>query len=119
MDTERNILVVEDNVDIRSALVEILNMEGHSTAEAINGRAALNYLHNNPRPSMVLLDMMMPVMNGREFLDALEKEPGCSGIPVIIISAIADRIDTTGAKECIGKPMDLNNLLDVVAKYLH
>lgn len=118
MNNERNILIVEDNVDIRSALVEVLNMEGHPTAEANNGRAALNYLHNNPRPSMVLLDMMMPIMNGREFLDALKKEPGCCNIPVIIISAVADRVDTTGAKECIGKPMDLNNLLDVVAKYV-
>jgi CheY-like chemotaxis protein len=119
MASSRDILIVEDNFDIRSALVEVLNMEGHSTAEAINGAAALNYIHNNPRPAMVLLDMMMPVMNGRQFLDAFLKEPGNSKIPVIIISAIADRVDTTGAKECIGKPLDLNNLLDVVSKYCH
>jgi CheY-like chemotaxis protein len=114
---ERNILVVEDNVDIRSALVEVLNMEGHPTAEAVNGAAALNYIHNNPRPSMVLLDMMMPVMNGRQFLDVFLKEPGSAAIPVIIISAISDRVDTTGAKECIRKPLDINSLLDIVAKY--
>lgn len=117
MKNEGNILIVEDNIDIRSALVEVLNMEGHTTAEANNGMAALNYIHNNPRPSLVLLDMMMPVMNGREFLDVFLSEPGHIGVPIVIISAIADRVDTTGANECIGKPMDLNYLLDIVAKY--
>lgn len=113
----QSILIVEDNIDIRSTLVEILNMEGHHTVEAGNGAVALQYIRNNPRPSMVLLDMMMPVMNGRQFLDAFKKEPGNALVPVIIISAISDRVDTTGAIECIGKPMDIADLLNVVEKY--
>ena len=115
----QNILIVEDNVDIRSTLVEILNMEGHPTVEASNGAVALQYVRNNknPQPSMVLLDMMMPVMNGRQFLDAFQKDPKNANVPVIIISAVADRADTRGATECMRKPLDLTDLLDIIEKY--
>ena len=112
-----SILVVEDDIDIRSALVQILRMEGHVTAEAANGKEALEYIRNNPKPCMVLLDMMMPVMSGRQFLDAFKNEPESSSVPVVIISAVADRIDTTGAKEFIRKPLEVSKLLEVIAKY--
>ena len=112
-----SILVVEDDIDIRSALVQILRMEGHETAEAANGKEALEYIRNNPRPCMVLLDMMMPVMTGRQFLDVFKDEPESSSIPVIIISAVADRIDTSGAQEFIRKPLEVSKLLEVIAKY--
>lgn len=112
-----SILVVEDDVDIRSALVQILRLEGHKTAEAANGKEALEYLRNNPKPCMVLLDMMMPIMTGRQFLDVFKHEPENADVPVVIISAIADRIDTSGAKEFIRKPLEVSKLLEVVAKY--
>ncbi len=112
-----SILVVEDDIDIRSALVQILRLEGHSTAEASNGKEALEYIRNNPRPCMVLLDMMMPIMSGRQFLDVFKDEPESSKVPVVIISAVADRVDTSGAKEFIKKPLDVPKLLEVVAKY--
>lgn len=112
-----SILIVEDDIDIRSALVQILRLEGHNTAEAANGKEALEYIRNNPRPCMVLLDMMMPVMGGRQFLDIFKDEPESSKVPVVIISAIADRVDTSGAKEFIKKPMEVSKLLEVVAKY--
>ncbi|MBY0415784.1 MAG: response regulator [Bdellovibrionales bacterium] len=115
----KSILVIEDNLDIRSLLVELLNMEGHPTVEASNGAVALNYLHNNPQPDLVLLDMMMPVMNGREFLDALKLEPKNSNIPVIVMSAIADNVDTSGAQETLKKPLNLDTLLNLVSKYAH
>jgi CheY-like chemotaxis protein len=115
----QKILIVEDNFDIRSTLVEILNLEGHPTIEASNGAVALQYIKNdkNPKPSMVLLDMMMPVMDGRAFLDALKEDPKNALVPVIIISAVADKVDTSGANECLGKPMDINDLLNVIEKY--
>lgn len=112
-----SILIVEDDIDIRSALVQILHLEGYSTAEASNGKEALEYIRNNPSPCMVLLDMMMPVMSGRQFLDAFQDEPNSTTVPVVIISAIADRVDTTGAKEFIKKPLEISRLLEVVAKY--
>lgn len=114
---ESSILVVEDDLDIRRALVEILHMEGHTTAEASNGKEALEYIKNNPKPCMVLLDMMMPIMTGRQFLDIFKDAPESADVPVVIISAVADRIDTTGAKEFIKKPLEVSKLLEVVAKY--
>lgn len=117
MAQHQNILVVEDDIDIRSALVQILHMEGHTTAEASNGKEALEYIRNNPAPCMVLLDMMMPVMTGRQFLDAFKNEPDNAKVPVVIISAVADRIDTTGAKEFIKKPLEVSKLLEVISKY--
>lgn len=115
--TKGKILIVEDDIDIREAMSEILKSEGHPTAEAFNGAEALKYLRNNPQPCLVILDMMMPIMNGRQFLDIFRLEPKNDSTPVVIISAIADRIDTTGANEFIRKPLDLSNLITVVQKY--
>lgn len=117
MPAHNSILVVEDDIDIRSALVQILRMEGHATAEASNGKEALEYIRNNPKPCMVLLDMMMPIMTGRQFLDVFKNEPDSSSVPVVIISAVADRIDTSGAKEFIRKPLEVSKLLEVISKY--
>src|SRR5665648_169588 len=93
----KSILVVEDDDDIRNAIVDLLESEGYATEFAINGKDALDRLHEMSKPCLVLLDMMMPIMNGREFLDIVMKDNRLAPIPVLIVSAIADKTNTEGS----------------------
>jgi CheY-like chemotaxis protein len=81
------ILVVEDDEDIREALVGFLEMHGYEAAVAVNGRQAVEQLQRSPRPSLILLDMAMPVMGGHRVLTFRKETEGFQSVPVIIISA--------------------------------
>src|SRR5512146_3119469 len=76
------ILVVEDDADIRSVLCEILRDHGFDVAAACNGRDALDQLRRGARPSLILLDLMMPIMSGADFRAAQLATPELRGIPV-------------------------------------
>lgn len=112
-----SILVVEDDKDIRSAIVSLLESEGYKTESAENGKVALEKLTVIPKPCLVLLDMMMPIMNGREFLDTVMKDSTLAPLPILIVSAIADRTNTEGSVGFLKKPIDINVVLDVVSQY--
>ncbi len=119
------ILIVDDDEDIRWALTDALRHQGFSTAEAVNGREALELLvRAGPgagRPNLVLLDMMMPVMNGIEFLVERRKDPDIAAIPVIVLTAAnltlrADlRPDVAG---CVVKPVEVDTLVALVQRCL-
>jgi CheY-like chemotaxis protein len=111
------ILVVEDDQDIRETIETALEMEGYSVATAVNGQEALNYLRISAKPNLVLLDMMMPIMGGREFLDILLSDVVLAPIPVFILSAVANDKNTQGAVGFIKKPADLDVILKMVEKY--
>jgi CheY-like chemotaxis protein len=113
----KSILVVEDDDDIRNAIVDLLETEGYATESAINGRDALNKLGAISKPCLVLLDMMMPIMNGREFLDIAMKDAHLAPIPVLIVSAIADKASTEGSIGFLKKPIDIDVVLKVVSQY--
>ena len=81
------ILVVDDDPEVRLVLGEILDERGFAVAEAANGQEALAYLEKSAPPTAILLDLMMPVMDGEEVLDALMGDPRLRAIPVIVISA--------------------------------
>src|SRR5688500_14579548 len=82
------ILLVDDEVQIRWLISELLTEEGYTVAQAANGHKALTYLQAaNPLPSLILLDMMMPIMNGWGFLYARQRDPVVQAIPVVLISA--------------------------------
>lgn len=115
----KSILVVEDDPDIRSALIELLESEGYKTKSASNGQEALQELEHSSKPCLVLLDMMMPIMNGREFLDVIMRDSHLAPIPVIVVSAIADKVSTDGAQGFIKKPIDIDTILEVVSQYCH
>src|SRR5207249_387698 len=85
--TAATVLVVEDDFDLRDALVPILEYEGHRVVSAANGREALDWLHAMPPPSLILLDLMMPVMNGEEFRAEQLRDPALASIPGVILSA--------------------------------
>lgn len=113
----QSILVVEDDDDIRNAIVDLLETEGYSTESAVNGKDALDKLNIIPKPCLVLLDMMMPIMNGREFLDTVMKDSHLAPIPVLIVSAVADKTNTEGSVGFLKKPIDIEVVLKVVAQY--
>jgi PAS domain S-box-containing protein len=84
------VLVVDDDTDVREALGEALQQEGYEVAAAANGAAALEYLRSHPAPSLVLLDLSMPVMDGWGFLTERNQDPDLRSIPVIVVSGQRD-----------------------------
>lgn len=112
-----SVLVVEDDDDIRNAIVDLLETEGYCTYSAINGKDALDKLSTIDKPCLVLLDMMMPIMNGRQFLDEVMKDSSLAPLPVLIVSAVADKTNTEGSVGFLKKPIDIDTVLNVVAQY--
>jgi CheY-like chemotaxis protein len=111
-----SILVVEDDQDIREMLHELLTDEGYTVFTANNGKEGLLKLQLMRRPCLILLDLMMPVMNGWEFLDAKGSNDIIASIPVIVTSAIADRNQALQVTEVVKKPIDLDALLRTIFK---
>ena len=112
------IQVVEDDVDIRTALCAILAEEGYAVSCAANGREALEMLHAGPAPQVILLDLMMPVMAGADFRAAQLADPSLSTIPVIVLTADARIQETSralGAAASFAKPFELPRLLRAIA----
>src|SRR5882724_1938129 len=83
------VLIVDDNEEHREIAREVLTTKGHQIQEAENGKVALDWLRKHPAelPCIALVDLMMPVMDGWDFLAALHREPTWSGISVIVFSA--------------------------------
>ncbi len=115
----KTIVVVEDDLDIREALTQILEFEGYVVASASNGKEALDYLRSHERPALILLDLMMPVMDGWQFRIEQHKDDALAGIPVVIISADArafHKATLIGAIAYLKKPVELELLLNTVQR---
>jgi CheY-like chemotaxis protein len=110
------ILVVEDNDDVREMMTVALELEGHEVHAAANGRQALVQLENGLQPCLILLDLMMPVMNGWEFRSALKRDDRFKDIPVVVISAVGSDLGGIGMGAFLPKPVDVDTLLSVVCK---
>ena len=111
------ILVVEDDDDIREALTQILQLEGYAVREAANGREALDIAKHTPSPSLILLDLMMPIMDGWQFRTEQLKDPDLAQVPVVVISADAsvhEKVATFGAASVLPKPISVDRLLRAV-----
>lgn len=111
------ILVVDDEYLIRETLRDALEADGYDVVTAQNGKEGLGRLGESLRPNLILLDMMMPIMGGQEFLQGLAQRPDLAPIPVLVVSATADTKNTPGAKAILKKPPDLDQLLWMVFKY--
>lgn len=95
-----------------------LQLEGHTVRTAANGRDALTELERGPRPCVILLDLMMPVMNGWELRAAIARDPRLSDIPLVVVSAVTAEIARRlAASDYVPKPVDLDRLLDVVCEH--
>lgn len=113
-----SILVVEDDRDIREALRQALEVEGYTVSVAENGVVGLALLALAPRPCLVLLDLMMPVMNGLEFLRELRQDEVLATIPVVMVTAYGElAAEARGAVGLVKKPIDLDVLLEFVMQY--
>jgi CheY-like chemotaxis protein len=114
------LLIVEDDFDIRDTLAQILEEEGYRVLGASNGQEALDQLKNGEVPCLILLDLMMPVMNGWQFRAEQLKDPRLAAIPVVIISADAavhEKVGSLSAVAVMKKPIQLERLLEIVGKY--
>ncbi len=100
------VLVVDDDDDTRATFSDILRDEGYRVLAAPNGKAALEMVVQNPRPDVVLLDLSMPVMNGREFLAAVRSDARLASLPVIVLSADIEQTPK-GALHAIRKPVGI------------
>jgi len=114
------VLVVDDDRDIRDSLVEVLEDHGYLAVGACNGREALDVLRDSAAPPcLILLDLMMPVMDGRGFREEQLKNPAWTEIPVIVISAYGD-VDAQAralAADHLRKPLGMRPLIDAVRRH--
>jgi CheY-like chemotaxis protein len=85
--SDASILVVDDDPPAREALCRTLTSMGYAAHAAVNGRSALDWLASHPAPSLILLDLLMPEMDGFEFLRELRKGPAFAQVPVIVVTA--------------------------------
>jgi CheY-like chemotaxis protein len=112
------ILVVDDDPDIRETIVEILEDSGHRAIAAANGNEALARLREEgDPPCLILLDLMMPIMDGRAFRQAQLADPTLAPIPVIVLSAFRDTAETARQLAAAGhltKPVTLDALMNLV-----
>jgi DNA-binding response OmpR family regulator len=109
------VLVIEDEDQARGFLVEILNFEGFNAVGFSNGAEALDYLHDSAAPCLIVLDILMPVMDGRQFRAAMLRQQRLAKVPVIVVTAL----DVTAARDLdatrvLRKPVDVDALLNVV-----
>jgi len=113
----KSILIVEDDDVIRETLEFYLDLEGYQVFTAANGKQGLDLLPTIPRPCLILLDLMMPVLDGWGFVEELQKDLVRATIPVVVVTAFVNKAKTIRAKEVIFKPVDLNQLSEVVKQY--
>lgn len=112
-----SVLIIDDDDGVRSSVGELLREEGWSVEAARDGAEALAWLRSHPAPSLILLDLAMPSMNGVEFRRQQLADPALAEIPVIVMSArprARAEAAQLGADDCLAKPMHLEELLHVV-----
>jgi CheY-like chemotaxis protein len=112
------VLLVEDNDDIREMMALALQLAGARVVCASNGREALSILQERRAPDIILLDLMMPVMNGWEFSAEVKRDDRLAQVPIVVISAMGELgAASLRPVDFIPKPVDLDRLLDVVAEH--
>jgi len=114
------VLIIEDDDDLREMMDQLLTLEGYQPETASNGKEALDFLHGGGRPDLILLDLMMPVMDGWEFRRRQREDPQLSKLPVVILSALdQSRASELGGAAFLKKPLDFDRLLELVRSYCH
>lgn len=113
----QRILIADDDPDVRESLRLLLEMQGYVVDEARNGREALLRLNITAPPSLIVLDLMMPVMDGWQFRRAQLENPVLASVPVVVISAVPAHLQRTNelaALRVFAKPFDYDALLEEV-----
>jgi CheY-like chemotaxis protein len=118
--TRGEVMVVEDDYAIRETLRDVLEDEGFAVSSAANGQDALAHLAAGDSPRLILLDLMMPVMDGVEFRSVQQRDPRLSQIPVVVISAengLEQTASNMAVEGFLAKPFELGALLATVQRY--
>ncbi len=116
MTTDRaTILVVDDDPVVRTALLQFLDEDGYRAVGAENGREALDLVASE-KPRMILLDLMMPVMDGWQFLEEWNGRPREERCPVVLLSGLAFIRDAPGVADFLSKPVDVGKLVACVRR---
>jgi two-component system response regulator MprA len=113
------ILLVEDDVDVREALADALGDKGYLVECASDGEHALHLLRTAARPGLILLDLMMPRMNGTEFRMAQREDPALADLPVVLLSAdarIEEMARALKVQGAVRKPIDLDQLCGLIER---
>ena len=113
-DPRKTVLVVDDDLDLRQTLREVLQDEGYTVDTAANGREALDVLRRSNPPRVLVLDLMMPVMDGWQLLDELKRDDSFAAIPVVVISASKTGLREAGTHEFLSKPLDYHKLVATI-----
>lgn len=116
----KRILVVEDDTSIRELLVELLESEGYAVASAVNGLEGIKYLQAQGNPDLILIDLMMPVMDGYSFRSEQLKNSSWAQIPTVVMSAEAnakEKMKNFNITAFLSKPVELDTILKTVARF--
>jgi CheY-like chemotaxis protein len=118
--TSHHILVVDDDADIRETLIELIRDQGYDAIGACDGREALDRLRTSgTKPCLILLDLMMPKMDGWEFRQAQSTDPALADIPVVVVSAYRNshRGAELDAVDHLDKPVEMQSLVDLIHRH--
>jgi CheY-like chemotaxis protein len=107
------VLVVDDEEGVRDSLCDLVELVGCSAVGASNGREALDFLAEK-LPCLIVLDLLMPVMSGHEFLTKLQQHPGLATVPVVISTSAPD--DAPAGVPVIAKPIDVERFLELMRR---
>jgi two-component system chemotaxis response regulator CheY len=116
MTDQRLVLVVEDDPVIRGVISEVLDDRGFRVESAGNGSEALQRLEHE-LPDVLVLDLLMPVMHGWEFMESYFEKTGGKSIPIVVVSVnpiLPRSFDRFGVRQCIGKPFQVDELMEAV-----
>jgi CheY-like chemotaxis protein len=111
----KQILVVDDDEGSRQALTDVLSDEGYDVVALESGEAAMDHLHSSPPPQLIVLDLMMPGMEGRDFRYEQKRDPKLATIPVIGVSAAGKLVDVEFS---FRKPLRYDEFLKAVKRYV-
>jgi CheY-like chemotaxis protein len=113
------ILIIEDNPDVRETLADLLDDVGYPVDCAAHGLEALAHLERGPVPALILLDLMMPVMDGWTFMQRFQQNQNFAAIPVVVLSAIADarQYKELPAAAFLPKPISIDELMALLVRF--
>ncbi|MEW6735858.1 MAG: response regulator [Acidobacteriota bacterium] len=113
--SQTRVLIVDDDIEVRDLLTQLLVSEGYQVNCAANGLEAFVYLRNKQHPDLILLDLRLPIMDGWEFLERRTQYPSIAAIPVMVLTGDREakhRAAMLGVISCLTKPVDVDLLLD-------
>jgi CheY-like chemotaxis protein len=110
------VLVVEDEEELREMIREALELNGYAVVTAEEGQAALDAIPQIEHICLVLLDLLMPGMNGWDFVEKMRAQPACAAVPVVVHTSVPSRAPA-GATRVLQKPLEFDRLLSVVREF--